>query len=132
MSFDTPTNRRRADKIVEIVGHLKRSAGANKPTSAEVAEIMAPAVEALRALGAIPAATDAPAADIDAAIQTTAFPPPPPIEAGTPGGAWSGPRNAPAYTCIRDAAARAPLHDLTYAMAVYLGRIDEEFHKGGA
>ncbi|WP_227271207.1 hypothetical protein [Roseobacter weihaiensis] len=80
MSFDTPTNRGRADKIVEIVGHLKRSAGANKPTPSEVAEILAPAIDALRDLGAIPTAPEGGAIeDVDAAIRSATVSGPHPV-----------------------------------------------------
>lgn len=60
MSFDIPSNHARAQKIVDILGHVERSANANKATADEIAAILAPAVDALRALGAIP--PDAPPA----------------------------------------------------------------------
>lgn len=152
MSFDTPTNRGRALKIVEIVGHLKRSAGANKPTPSEVAEILSPAIEALRELGAIPTAPEGgEIEDVDAAIRsaTVSGPHLSPLqekaaaktaearaaEAGPmPNGftRWADPRKAPAFASIHDAAASADLKDLTVAMAVYINRLDEELSKGAA
>ena len=58
-TFNTPTNRGRADKIAEIVAHLENSAKANRASPEQIEEVLAPAIGAIerllgRALGGEP------------------------------------------------------------------------------
>lgn len=122
MPFDNPSNHSRAEKIAEIVAHVKKSAESNKAPASEIAEIMAPAVDALRALGAIEAGAQ------DVRDETPPPARPEPSAPPAPGGKWAADRNAPAWAIIRDAAASAPLQDLAAAMTVYTTRIDDALH----
>lgn len=59
MSFENPTNRGRALKIVEILAHVEKSAKSNRATPDEIAHMCIPVVEMLRQLGALPHAIPA-------------------------------------------------------------------------
>ncbi|WP_282129365.1 hypothetical protein [Roseobacter litoralis] len=126
MSFDIPSNHSRAAKMVEILGHVERSAKSNRATPAEITEMLRPVLVALHKVGAqiIPDTPPLPApcsGDCNS---------PAPTE--MPAGAWAAPKNPPAWASIRDAAATAPLSDLTFAMAVFINRIDAELKGGDA
>ena len=148
MSFDNPTNRGRALKIVDALAHVEKSAASNRATADEITEICAPVVEMLRLMGALPPAITLTQADLAAppvpeAQQATPEVPAEPVEAvralegretplkaaEVPGGAWAADRNAPAWAIIRDAAASAPLSDIAAAMTVYATRMDDAIHR---
>lgn len=119
MAFDNPSNRGRAAKIVEILNHVEKSAKSNRASEDEIGEILAPAVQALRALGAIPPAITPTQADRSDAVEQPAR--------GTdaePRGKWAADHNAPAWATIRDVAENASLPDLATAMAVFAIRMD--------
>jgi hypothetical protein len=132
MSFDNQRNRGRALKIVDILAHVEKSAKANNATPDEITEILTPAVQMLRALGAISTltltASDITAADYDWPV--TPVPEATPEEPAEvpdeiPGGAWSGARNPSKIATLRDLAATAQLSELSVVLAVYMGRVDE-------
>ncbi len=142
MSFDNPTNRGRALKIVEALAHVEKSAASNKASPDEVAEICAPVVDMLRRMGALPPGITLTPADAAPMPEARAEPAEiaalshsaekaaevriaPHSAAEVPGGRWAADQNAPAWAIIRDAAASAPLSDLAAAMAVMATRIDE-------
>lgn len=131
MSFDIPSNHGRTQKIVEILGHVERSANANKASEDEIAAILAPAVAALRALGAIPSAITLPPPSVP--LSAAHAPPERPTSINLadpsinpPDGAWAAPKGGPVTANIRDLAASASLKDLTIAMAVYINRVEDE------
>lgn len=129
MSFDNATNRGRAEKMVEILGLVQKSRLSNRASAGEIAELLAPVRDKLREIGALDA-TEAPTPPPTAeapegrAEAPERAPEPQPLD-DTPGGRWAADQNAPAWAIIRDAAARAPLSDLTAAFALMGTRVDE-------
>jgi len=111
MAFDNSSNRKRADKIAELLAHVKVSADSNKSSPHEIEVILQPVFKALADLGlsAGSSQTLKGEQEASAALQSTA-------RAG---------QSEASYMCIKRAAEEASLSDLTYAMAVYLNRIDE-------
>lgn len=109
MTFFTPTNEKRVEKICEIVLLIQKSVQSNSASSEDVWKLMDPAIKDLEELlGEPPKPEGYPVKD------------PEPKK----------PRHNPdseerPSSIIRRAAEEASLKDLTYAMAVYLNRIDE-------
>ena len=113
--FRTPTNVGRIDKMISIVGLLAASAGSNKATDEELAELFEPLLVQLRSLNLLDAAP--------ARLDTTA-----PARGGC--SAPPAPTHKPSnWATIHDMAQNAPLADLTTAMAVFLNRLDEELNQ---
>lgn len=54
MSFDNPSNRGRALKIIDILGHVEKSAKSNRASAEDVADMLAPVIDRLRQIGALP------------------------------------------------------------------------------
>lgn len=102
--FDNTTNRNRVEKIVEILGHLDKSAKSNRASQEEVAEMLAPVTQKL------PKGMDVSIPGLDEA--------PAPVRTS----------KVPTHIQIREAAQNASLKDLTWAMAVFMTRIDEELN----
>jgi hypothetical protein len=134
MSFENPSNRGRALKIVDTLSHIEKSAKSNRASPDEIALMVAPVVEMLRLMGGLRAAeaaegtqrhatppTAAPGAE---PVQGAARRETPLSEASVPGGRWSASQNAPAWAIIRDAATTAPLSDLAAAMSICARRIE--------
>ena len=104
MSNFMTTNQPRVQKIMSFLDVIERSAVANDITMDELKELLDPVTEKL-------------------------FPPTgdnlvenPEFETND---SWAGTSNPPKYATIRDMAAKADLKDLTYAMAVFINRIDD-------
>ena len=109
-SLENPTNLKRVNNIVEIVGLIEKSAKSNKASQTELWALLTPAVDAISQL-----CGDQPADSSEA-----------PVEAPTPSPA---PTHKPSrWADIHDLAENASLLDLTTAMAVFLNRIDEYLH----
>lgn len=51
-NFQTQTNTGRAQKMVEILGHLETSAKSNRASTEEIDDLLAPVLEAMAQLGA--------------------------------------------------------------------------------
>ncbi|WP_299671698.1 hypothetical protein [uncultured Roseobacter sp.] len=98
--FQNNTNDKRVQKILENLRLIEKSARANKAGPEQVTDLLKPVVDHIMSMGA--------------AITEDA-PSPPRAGNGKP---------AP-YMTVKQMAEEASLPDLTYAMAVYLNRIDE-------
>jgi hypothetical protein len=107
MSFDNSTNHKRVQKIVEITQLLATSASSNKASEDEIWTMLQPALDSLSELCG--ANTEAPSTQ----------------DAAQPSQTLTEPR----WASIRKMAEEAPLMDLTFAMAVFLSRIDEHLSK---
>ena len=112
MSFGNSTNIKRVQKIVDVTELLAASASANEATQEEIWTMLTPALEALSELCGAPA--EQPEEGSDQTSQST------PQEAV----------HTPAWVTIREMAEKASLPDLTYAMAVFMSRIDEHLNQG--
>ncbi len=100
MAFQNDTNRGRVQKMVETLALIGKSAAANRASNDDMADMLRPLTDALASHGVIVSQP-----------------------AGEQRGSWTG--KAPQWASVHDMAEQADLKDLTYAMAVYLNRIDE-------
>lgn len=107
MSFQNTTNESRIRKMLETIGHIETSARSNRASEEEIKALFEPLFLKLVEIGA---------------IGTTSPDPAPTVSPGK----WASDRNPPQWATVRDMAAEANLKDLTFAMAVYLNRIDED------
>lgn len=107
MPFDNPTNEARVRKMVETLTLIRKSARSNNAAPAEIVTLLGPLFAALAELGI--------KADHERRLMRDT--------ATGKRGSCTG--RAPQWASIRDMAEQANLKDLTYAMAVYLDRIDE-------
>lgn len=120
MAFFNDTNRKRVQKIVEIVHLLQKSGNANSIDREQMWDLLEPAINAIGdAIGEDPQkpSTAAPGASQGLSEGSASSSPSAP------------PRNEQKHMTIKRMAEEASLKDLTVAMAVYLNRIDEELHK---
>lgn len=100
MSFENKTNQNRVKKMEEILCHLSASAESNTATPEQIAAMLAPIIAGIESM-----CSGQPLEPVEPVKGTEIKP--------------------PSYMKIREAAQTASLQDLTYAMAVYLTRIDE-------
>lgn len=102
--FDNPTNRNRVKLIGETLDKLERSAKSNRITSKETAELLQPVLQRFL--------------DYRYSIDQ--------IEPQKGEIAKIHPQGKPHnWTTIRECAEKAPLKDLTMALAVYMSRVEE-------
>ena len=99
-------NQPRVEKITAMLEVIEKSGRSNRAGEGDYTALLKPVAERLRDLaGATPEPIN-----------------PPKSEPAQPA---QRPDRSPSWVTIREAAQQASLEDLTYAMAVYLNRIDE-------
>ena len=116
--FENQTNAKRVQKIIDILDLLEHSRQSNRANVSQMAELLQPVFERLQqnqtieqnVLNGLSAAVE-PSERLQSSIKQ--------LNAGK----WSAADLTGVQ--IRDVAANASLKELTYAMAVYLNRIDE-------
>lgn len=138
--FHTATNEKRVDKMVEALGHLKKSAVSNKATKVEIGQLFAPFFEAYDELMA-DGKGDAPVENVTQAIMhdvMTGSGPDfnsregdlVPAADGTPRERGANPdTRTPLWSSIKVMAEQAPLEDLGQAVAVYATRLDDALYE---
>ena len=115
MAFENRTNEVRVRKMLETLDLIEKSAKSNKASEMAIGFALEPVFRRLLQMapglqsGAV--ATEQPATAPEAAAR------------GRTG------VTAPQWASVRDMAQEASLSDLTYAMAVYINRIDEHLGK---
>lgn len=115
--FTNDTNRGRVERMVETLGLLQKSARSNKADDGEIERLLIPMLAALGELG----------------IVTTRGVPPPPVSASyeerkaqEDAQRWLPPgMQKPTWADVREMAEKAPLPELSAALAVYMNRVDE-------
>lgn len=110
MPFENDSNRKRVAKAIEAIDLIEKSARANRTPPGDVAAMLAPLAARLTAAGALPGT----GGQLDPAPAPVPRP--------------SAPQ-PPLWATIRDMAEKAPLRDLTVALAVFLNRVEEELPK---
>ena len=110
MAFANASNRKRVDKMCELLDFVEKSASSNGATDTDVGFMLVPFLQRIEQYGGI-APTSAP----DSAIEEPKFPP---RRVGV---------SAPPWANVLDMAREASLPDLQGAMAIFLNRLDDHF-----
>lgn len=61
--FDNSKNQSRVANMLKLLAHVEKSAASNRATPAEIADLLAPVIDKLRAMGALPDGGDLPQPD---------------------------------------------------------------------
>lgn len=115
MAFENGTNQVRVRKMIEALDLIEKSAKSNRADEMAIGFMVEPVFRRLLQMapglrpGAEPSQEPAPAPETAARGRTGV--------------------TAPQWASVRDMAQEASLSDLTYAMAVYINRIDEHLDK---
>ena len=110
MAFQNESNRKRVDKMCDILDFIEKSGSSNKVTNEDIAFMLVPLLHRMERYSGIQPATEPENAPSDVSA--------PPTRIGV---------TAPKWASILDMCRECSLSELQAGMAVYMDRLDEHF-----